>query len=199
MGALVTLDLGDDSPALSLPWIVTFGPQDDSDGWEPVVCGPYERMHALALAESVVADDDDLMAVVEPVLPHASVEEIRQEITTARQAAEADEEDDYDDEEDDYDDEDEEYDEDEDDSEELAVAVDEDYDERAGYGDDRPNGHRHDANGGHWHAKSGVHQHSGHLDAGDDVDYEEVTPSTPPSPAEVRAGFARIAARLSSA
>jgi hypothetical protein len=91
MGALVTLELPDDSPALDLPWIITFGPLGDDDGWEPVVCGPYERPHALALAESVVADED-LMAVVEPLLPHVSVDEIRGEIAAARLAVEEEEE-----------------------------------------------------------------------------------------------------------
>ncbi|OZV83312.1 hypothetical protein CA850_07505 [Micromonospora echinospora] len=87
MGALVTLDLPDDSPMLSLPWIITFGPLGDAEEWEPVVCGPYERPHALALAESVVADEQ-LMAVVEPLLPAVSADEIRGEITSARIAAE---------------------------------------------------------------------------------------------------------------
>ncbi|MGN9911947.1 hypothetical protein ACTMTJ_30855 [Phytohabitans sp. LJ34] len=89
MGALVTLELAEDSPARDLPWIVTFGPLGDDEEWEPVVCGPYERPHALALAESVVADED-LMAVVEPLLPHVSVEEIQGEIAAARMAAEDD-------------------------------------------------------------------------------------------------------------
>ncbi|MEH1014161.1 hypothetical protein V6U90_13745 [Micromonospora sp. CPCC 206060] len=87
MGALVTLDLPDDSPMLDLPWIITFGPLGDEDEWEPVVCGPYERGHALALAEAVVADEE-LMAVVEPLLPAASVEAVRAEIATARTLAE---------------------------------------------------------------------------------------------------------------
>ena len=87
MGALVTLELPDDSPVRDLPWIVTFGPLDEEEEWEPVVCGPYERAHALALAESVVADED-LMAVVEPLLPHVTVEEIRGEIAAARIVAE---------------------------------------------------------------------------------------------------------------
>jgi hypothetical protein len=93
VGALVTLDLPDDSPVLALPWIITFGPLDDGDEWEPVVCGPYERAHALSLAETVVADEE-LMAVVEPVLPHSSVDEIRSEIEQARAAAE-DEDDEF--------------------------------------------------------------------------------------------------------
>ncbi|MEE6309252.1 hypothetical protein V1634_20660 [Plantactinospora veratri] len=91
MGALVTLDLPDDSPILALPWIITFGPLDDDAEWEPVVCGPYERPHALALAESVVADEE-LMAVVEPLLPRVSAEEIRAEIAAAQIAVEAEDE-----------------------------------------------------------------------------------------------------------
>jgi hypothetical protein len=87
VGALVTLQLPDDSPVLELPWIITFGPLDEDDEWEPVVCGPYERPHALALAESVVADEE-LMAVVEPLLPSASIDEIRGEIIAAKLAAE---------------------------------------------------------------------------------------------------------------
>jgi hypothetical protein len=85
VGALVTLDLPADAPALTLPWIITFGPMNDEEEWEPVVCGPYERAHALALAEAVVADED-LMAVVEPLLPRADAEAIRDEIELARAA-----------------------------------------------------------------------------------------------------------------
>lgn len=163
MGALVTLDLADDSPVLSLPWIITFGPLDDGDEWEPVVCGPYERAHALALAETVVADED-LMAVVEPVLPHSSVDEIRGEIASAKLAAESDEDDE------DY--------EDDEDSDDVEVSVDADFEE-----------HDHD------HAD---HDHSDHDDEEEEEEfYEEVEPTAPPSPEEVRAGFARIAARLS--
>jgi hypothetical protein len=154
VGALVTLDLADDSPVLSLPWIITFGPLDDSDEWEPVVCGPYERAHALALAETVVADEE-LMAVVEPVLPHASVDEIRDEIASAKLAAEDEDE----------------YEEDED-SDDVEVSVDADYDEHA----------EHD-----------------HADHDEEDEFPEVEPTAPPSPEEVRAGFTRIAARLSAA
>jgi hypothetical protein len=150
VGALVTLDLPDDSPVLSLPWIITFGPLDDSDEWEPVVCGPYERAHALALAETVVADEE-LMAVVEPVLPHASVDEIRSEIESAKAAA-AEEDEDY--EEEDSDESFEEL------SDEMDVAVDDEF--------------------------------------ADDSELEEVEPTPPPSPEEVRAGFARIAAKLAN-
>ena len=68
MGAIVTLELPADSPVLTLPWIITFGPMDDEEEWEPVVCGPYERIHALSLAETVVADED-LMAAVQRWVP----------------------------------------------------------------------------------------------------------------------------------
>lgn len=70
----------------AMPWIVTFGPLDNDESWEPVVCGPYERAHALSLAETVVADAD-LLAVVEPVYPHASVDEIQAAINESIQAA----------------------------------------------------------------------------------------------------------------
>ncbi|MEV4537407.1 hypothetical protein AB0J82_26875 [Asanoa sp. NPDC049518] len=86
MGALVTLRLPDDSPLHELPWIITFGPLGDDEEWEPVVSGPYERPHALALAQSIVADEE-LMAVVEPCMPHISAEEIRGEIEAARISA----------------------------------------------------------------------------------------------------------------
>jgi hypothetical protein len=91
----VTLDLPADSPILSLPWIITFGPMSDDEEWEPVVCGPYERPHAMALAGSVVADEE-LMAVVEPLQPYVTVDQIRGEITTARLAAELEGKDDDD-------------------------------------------------------------------------------------------------------
>jgi hypothetical protein len=150
VGTLVTLDLADDSPVLSLPWIITFGPMDDADDWEPVVCGPYERDHALALAETVIADEE-LMAVVEPVQPHSSVEDIREEIATAKLAADEDEDDDYE--------------LDPDNQVELSLDGDDDDD----------------------------------FDDDEELELEEVEPTAPPSPAEVRAGFARIAARLANA
>jgi hypothetical protein len=95
----VTLDLPAGSPVADLPWVITIGSLGDEEDWEPVVCGPYERVHALALAQAVVADED-LMAVVEPLLPRPDAEAIREEIELARAAAEAPEgaelaEDDY--------------------------------------------------------------------------------------------------------
>ena len=83
----MTLDLPADSPVADLPWVITIGSLGDEEDWEPVVCGPYERAHALALAQAVVADEE-LMAVVEPLLPLADAEAIRDEIELARAGAE---------------------------------------------------------------------------------------------------------------
>jgi len=88
VGTLVTLDLPADSPVADLPWVITIGALGDEEEWEPFVCGPYERVHALALAQAVVADED-LMAVVEPLLPRADAEAIRDEIELARAGAES--------------------------------------------------------------------------------------------------------------
>jgi hypothetical protein len=90
VGTLVTLDLPTDSPVADLPWVITIGSLGDEEDWEPVVCGPYERAHALALAQAVVADEE-LMAVVEPLLPLVDAEAIRDEIELARAAALSDE------------------------------------------------------------------------------------------------------------
>ena len=84
----MTLELPDESPVRDLPWIITFGPLNDDEDWEPVVCGPYERRHALALAEDVVADDE-LMAVVEPLMAFTEPDEMRAEVAVARGAAAA--------------------------------------------------------------------------------------------------------------
>jgi hypothetical protein len=126
---------------LNLPWIITFGPLAEDEDWEPVVSGPYERAHALALAGAVVADDD-LMAVVEPLLPHISTEEIRGEIAAARIAALSDEDDVEDGEPDDHD---------------YVVADEDEQDDDAA-----------------------------------------ASRREPPTPDEVRAGFERIAARLTA-
>ncbi len=83
VGTLMTLSLPPDSPVADLPWVITIGALGDDEDWEPVVCGPYERGHALALAQAVVADEE-LMAVVEPLLPLVDAEAIRDEIELAR-------------------------------------------------------------------------------------------------------------------
>jgi len=83
VGTLVTLDLPNDSPIADLPWVITIGALGDEEDWEPVVCGPYERPHALALAQAVVADEE-LLAVVEPLLPLVDAAAIRDEVELAR-------------------------------------------------------------------------------------------------------------------
>jgi hypothetical protein len=93
VGTLVTLDLPANSPVADLPWVITIGSLGDEEDWEPIVCGPYERAHALSLAQAVVADED-LMAVVEPLLPRVDAEAIRDEIELARAAVESPEGDD---------------------------------------------------------------------------------------------------------
>ena len=85
VGTLMTLSLPPDSPVADLPWVITIGALGDDEDWEPVVCGPYERGHALALAQAVVADEE-LMAVVEPLLPLVDADAIRDEIELARAA-----------------------------------------------------------------------------------------------------------------
>lgn len=88
VGTLLTLDLPNGSPIADLPWVVTIGAPGQDEDWEPVVCGPYERAHALALAQAVVADED-LLAVVEPLLPLVDADAIRDEIELARAAWES--------------------------------------------------------------------------------------------------------------
>ncbi len=86
VGELMTLDLPSDSPLLDLPWILTIAPTSEDAEWDPIVFGPYERGHALALGAEVV-DGQDLVAVVEPIFPHVSAEAIAEEIAVARAAA----------------------------------------------------------------------------------------------------------------
>lgn len=86
VGELFTMELPPDAPQLDLPWIITIAPADEAEEWDPIVLGPYERGHALALAEEVVTDEP-LVAVVEPVAPHVSVAAIREEIEAARSHA----------------------------------------------------------------------------------------------------------------
>lgn len=133
VGTLMTLSLPPDSPVADLPWVITIGALGDEEDWEPVVCGPYERGHALALAQAVVADEE-LMAVVEPLLPLLDATAIRDEIELARAATE---------------------------SEPALEQVT--------------------------------------VDDAEDEPYERVEPGPAPSAGEVRAGFARIAARLPGA
>jgi len=171
VGALVTLELPADSPVQDLPWIVTIGPLSDDEDWDAVVCGPYERAHALAIAEELVADEQ-LMAVVEPVTPYVSVDVIRAEIEAARAVAielAAQEEDDDSDSDSDF----EEYD-------ELGEADDDD----DGDGDDEGEGEGDDEGEGEGEEE----------EAAEPAEHAEHT--GPLTPEEIRAGVARVAARL---
>ena len=85
----MTLHLPPGSPIADQPWVITIASLGDLEDWEPVVCGPYEHVQALALARAVVADDD-LMAVVEPLLPLDGVDAIRREVEAARTREEVD-------------------------------------------------------------------------------------------------------------
>jgi hypothetical protein len=89
VGALVTTSPAPGSAVLDLPWIITIGPFGDDEDWEPVVCGPYERLQALALARAVV-ENDDLMAVVEPVQPFLTADRIKRDVAVARATASED-------------------------------------------------------------------------------------------------------------
>jgi hypothetical protein len=186
VGALVTLELPADSPAMDLPWIITFGPLDDDDEWEPVVCGPYERPHALALAGAVVADEE-LMAVVEPLQPHVTVDQIRGDIAAARLAAEAAADEDEEFNEDEY----EEFEDEEDDeADEADIEAEEDDDIETD-----------DDEVGPVHAQLDDEEDEEEDDEyeEDDDDVEYIEPSPPPTPEEIRAGFARIATKLAGA
>jgi hypothetical protein len=171
----MTIELPGDSPMLSMPWIITFGPLEEDDEWEPVVCGPYERQHALALAEEIVADED-LMAVVEPLLPLVEIERIREEIAVARALA------------------DEEVDEDQDTDIDDELAVDLESEEEDEEGEDE--GYDEDEE---YDEEGEEYDEEGEGDEGyaeDGEGEEEHEHPAPPSPEEIRAGIARIAARL---
>ena len=142
MGELVTLELAADAPQHDLPWIITFGPLEDEEDWEPVVCGPYERPHALALAQHLLADEN-IMAVVEPLLPATGLDQIRSAIELSQRNA----------------------------LDRLAAEEDDDsLDTDLEFGPD------------------------GHFEG----DHEEHMVADEPTPDEIRAGFARLSARLTS-
>jgi hypothetical protein len=169
VGALVTLKLPDQSSA-DLPWIVTFGPLDEYEDWEPVVCGPYERPHALALAEAVVADEE-LLAVVEPLLPRITPEEIRHEISEAQRQA-------------------------------VEDGVQEYGADDVGHAGPGPNGDGPTGPAGPAGSEGSAGSAGSEGDDSDEDGYGDAQTGPgadygrPPDPAEVRAGFARIAARL---
>jgi hypothetical protein len=106
VGAVISLELEDDedSSFAELPWLVTFEPDDDegSQQWDAFSCGPYLRSHALAIAEAVAFEQDGVIAVVSPVLPALTPDDVTAMIDQRRAEAEAeatDDDDELDDEE----------------------------------------------------------------------------------------------------
>ena len=122
MGAVISFEVDeqDEASFADLPWLVTFEPDDDEAGqqWDSFSCGPYLRDHALAIAEAVAFEQDGVIAVVAPVLPALTPEDVTAIIEERRaEATAAGYEDDEDDE----------FDEDEIEAEDLDVdEVDED-------------------------------------------------------------------------
>ncbi len=103
MGAVISfeVDEADEASFADLPWLVTFEPDDDeaSQQWDSFSCGPYLRDHALAIAEAVAFEQEGVLAVVSPVLPALTPEDVTAVIEERRaEATAADYEDDEDDE-----------------------------------------------------------------------------------------------------
>lgn len=88
MGSVISFQ-ADDDELNALPWIVTFTPQEGAR-WDSIPCGPYQREHALALAESVALNSgNDVCAVVEPIMPALDVETVQAMIQQRRDIASA--------------------------------------------------------------------------------------------------------------
>lgn len=106
MGAVISFEVDEEDEAsfADLPWLVTFEPDDDEAGqqWDSFTCGPYLRDHALAIAEAVAFEQDGVIAVVAPVLPALTPEDVTAIIEErVAEATAADYEDDEDDEDED--------------------------------------------------------------------------------------------------
>lgn len=102
MGAVISFEVDEEDEAsfADLPWLVTFEPDDDEAGqqWDSFSCGPYLRDHALAIAEAVAFEQDGVIAVVAPVLPALTPDDVTAIIEERQaEAAEYDDEDDDDD------------------------------------------------------------------------------------------------------
>lgn len=104
MGAVISFEVDEEDEAsfADLPWLVTFEPDDDEAGqqWDSFSCGPYLRDHALAIAEAVAFEQDGVIAVVAPVLPALTPDDVTA-IIEERQAEAAEYDDDEDDDDDD--------------------------------------------------------------------------------------------------
>jgi hypothetical protein len=105
VGAVISFEVDEEDEAsfADLPWLVTFEPDDDeaSQQWDSFSCGPYLRDHALAIAEAVAFEQDGVIAVVAPVLPALTPDDVTAIIEERRAEAsaldyEADEDEDVD-------------------------------------------------------------------------------------------------------
>jgi hypothetical protein len=88
MGGVIIYEPEEDSDVNEFPWTVTFEPSGGDD-WDSFICGPYERDHAVALAEAVALDDAEggVLAIVKPMLPALSAEDVSDTIEELREAA----------------------------------------------------------------------------------------------------------------
>lgn len=93
MGGVIIYEPDEESEVNEFPWVVTFEPSGGEE-WDSFVCGPYERDHAIALAEAVALDEGGVLAVVVPMLPAFSAVDVVATIEELRQAVEEEEEDD---------------------------------------------------------------------------------------------------------
>ncbi|WP_186763414.1 hypothetical protein [Lentzea tibetensis] len=90
---MIIYEPDEESEVNEFPWVVTFEPSGGEE-WDSFVCGPYERDHAIALAEAVALDEGGVLAVVVPMLPAFSAVDVVATIEELRQAVEEEEEDD---------------------------------------------------------------------------------------------------------
>ena len=109
MGAVISFEVDEEDEAsfADLPWLVTFEPDDDeaSQQWDSFSCGPYLRDHALAIAEAVAFEQDGVIAVVAPILPALTPEDVTAIIEQRQaEATGAGYEDDEDEDDDEFDD-----------------------------------------------------------------------------------------------
>ncbi|HJP74396.1 MAG TPA: hypothetical protein VJ914_09010 [Pseudonocardiaceae bacterium] len=133
MGAVISFEVDEEDEAsfADLPWLVTFEPDDDEAGqqWDSFSCGPYLRDHALAIAEAVAFEQDGVIAVVTPILPALTPDDVTAIIEERQAEATAA---DYEDDEDDEEEEDDEFDgpdPDVDETEDDVEALDDEEDE----------------------------------------------------------------------
>ncbi|MFI6100205.1 hypothetical protein ACIA8G_32055 [Lentzea sp. NPDC051213] len=87
MGGVIIYEPEEDADVNEFPWTVTFEPSG-GDEWDSFICGPYERDHAVALAEAVALEDAEggVLAIVKPMLPAFSAEDVSATIEELREA-----------------------------------------------------------------------------------------------------------------